>query len=114
MTPKQFSTLVAAGAIKNLQISSSDGGRLRFRISSSDGGRLRFRVSRNGGSTTLYFRLDDGKFTRAGGCEEQALEVDQLLLNVLDQAGSAARQRAVNAPCCSPFIAASSLSESSP
>ena len=79
MTPKQFSTLVAAGAIKNLQISSSDGGRLRFR------------VSRNGGPTTLYFRLDDGKFTRAGGCEEQALEVDQLLLNVLDQAGSAAR-----------------------
>lgn len=79
MTPKQFSTLVAAGAVQNLQISSSDGGRRRFM------------VFRAGGPATLYFRPDEGKFTRAGGCDLQALEVDQLLLKVLDQAGSAAR-----------------------
>ena len=78
MTPKQFSTFVAAAAVQNLQISSRDGGRLKFL------------VSRAGGPATLYFRLDAGEvFTRAGGCDSQALEVDQLILKVLDQAGNA-------------------------
>lgn len=77
MSPKQFATLMAAAAVQNLQISSRDGGRCRFR------------VSRAGGTSTLYFRLDAGeKFTRAGGCEAQALEMDLLLVAVLDQAGN--------------------------
>lgn len=76
MTPNQFSKLIAAGAVQNLQISSRDGGRLKFM------------VSRGGGPATLYFRLDAGKFTRVGGCDSQALEVDQLLIGLL-QAGNA-------------------------
>lgn len=77
MSPKQFATLTAAAAVQNLQISSRDGGRCQFR------------VSRASGPSTLYFRLDGlGKFTRAGGCEVQAREVDLLLVAVLDQAGS--------------------------
>ena len=77
MTPKQFGILVAAAAVQNLQISSTDRARSKFR------------VSRANGPSTLYFRLDhEAKFTRAGGCEQQALEVDLLLAAVLDQAGS--------------------------
>lgn len=76
MSPKQFATLTAAAAVQNLQVSSCDGGRSRFR------------VSRAGRPSTLYFRLDGpGKFTRAGGCEAQAQEVDLLLVAVLDQTG---------------------------
>lgn len=73
MNDKQFATLIAAAAVQNLQVSSSDAGRCQFR------------VSRAGGPSTLYFRLpEESKFTRAGGCEEQAREVDLLLAAVLD------------------------------
>lgn len=85
MSPKQLGTLTAAAAVQNLQISSRDGGRCQFR------------VSRAGGPSTLYVRLDGlGKFTRAGGCEAQALEVDLLLAAVLNQAGSDARASCTN------------------
>ena len=85
MSPKQFATLSAAAAVQNLQISSPDGGRCRFR------------VSRAGGLSTLYFRLDgQGKFSRAGGCEQQASEVDLLLFSVLAQAGNDARAACTN------------------
>ena len=85
MSPKQFATLTAAAAVQNLHISSRDAGRFRFRVSRADG------------ASTLYFRLDGlGKFTRAGGCEAQALQVDLLLVSVLDQVGNAARAACTN------------------
>ena len=85
MSPKQFATLTAAAAVQNLQISSRDAGRFRFRVSRADG------------ASTLYFRLDGlGKFTRAGGCEAQAREVDLLLASVLDQVANDARAPCIN------------------
>ena len=77
MTPKQFDALKTAAAAQHLQVSSTDRARSKFR------------VSRANGPSTLYFRLDGmGKFTRAGGCDQQAFELDLLLAAVLNQAGS--------------------------
>ena len=80
MSLKQCAKLRSAAAVQNLRISSRDAGRFRFRVGRADG------------PSTSYFRLDGlGKFTRASGCEAQALQVELLLASVLDQAGNAAR-----------------------
>ena len=85
MSLKQCAKLRSAAAVQHLQIYSQDEGRRQFRVSRADG------------PSTSYFRLDGlGKFTRAGGCEAQALQVELLLASVLDQAGNAARAFCIN------------------